>query len=809
MVWRDMRNLTVITFLIFFVGYPLGASIFASDAQTSGLDHFEKQIRPVLAAQCYKCHSADAEKVKGGLLLDSKAGVLKGGDHGPVLVPGKPEESRIITALRHTDEELQMPPKHKLDDHEIEAFVKWIEMGAPDPRDGQPAKPRRELAEARKFWSFQPIGSPTIPSVQSELWPQNPIDFFVLSELEKRKLTPAPVADRRTLIRRATYDLTGLPPSPTDTEAFVADPAPLPDAFAKVVDRLLASPQYGERWGRHWLDLVRYADTAGDNSDYPVPELYRYRNYVIDALNRDKPYDQFIIEQIAGDLLPARDQAERNENVIATGYIALSRRFGSLANNYPQHLTIEDTLDNMGRTMLGLTISCARCHDHKFDAISKEDYYGLYGIFQSTKYPFPGIELDKIPRDFVPLVSEAQYNSAIAPYRARRAELDEKLKEARDDKKAAEKEKDKQRIAELDKLIRDLESKRSKAQKERPDVEFAYAVTDEKPANAKIHERGDPKSLGPEVPRKFLDILGGATLPPDEKTSGRLQLARWIADPANPLTARVMANRLWQYHFGQGLTSTPSDFGVRGQPPTNPALLDWLAHRFVQDGWSMKSMHRQIMLSRTYQLSTAENAMNLAVDPENKYHWRFNRRRLSAEELRDSMLLLSGSLDLSPMSKPHPFPHFAKWEYTQHHPFKEDYPTARRSIYRMSKRITALPYLQTFDGPDPNASTASRDSSVTTVQALYFLNNDFVHEQSRRFAERIQGERSQRKDRITLAFQLAFARPPQPAELRQMSDFLKQARSKLADLPPAEQNQRAWTSLAAVLFRANEYLYLD
>jgi hypothetical protein len=788
---------------------PFEAPIVAEGTANSSLEHFEKHIRPVLTDQCYKCHSADAEKVRGGLLLDTKAGVLKGGDHGPIIVPGKPAESRLINALRHTDEKLKMPPKHKLADHEVEAFVKWIVQGAPDPRDGAPVKPRRELAEAKKLWSLQPLHSPATPAVKDISWPKTPIDYFILSKLEHQQLAPVPQADRRTLIRRATFDLVGLPPNPADVESFLTDPAPLPDAFAKVIDRLLASPQYGERWGRHWLDLVRYADTAGDNSDYPVPELFRYRNYVIDSFNADKPYNQFIIEQIAGDLLPAVDQAQRNEQIIATGYIALSRRFGSIIDNYPQHLTIEDTLDNLGRNFMGLTITCARCHDHKFDAISKEDYYGLYGFFESTRYPFPGIELDKIPRDFVPLVSETDFEKAMAPHRERIAVLERKIREARDAKRSADKEKDKKRIADLDKRTNDLDAKLKQARKERPDVAFAYAVADSKPVNAKVHQRGEPKSLGPEVPRRFPDLLGGQVLPVPESTSGRLHLAKWIADPANPLTARVIVNRIWQYHFGRGLTATPSDFGVRGQPPTHPALLDWLAHRFVQDGWTFKSMHRLIMLSHTYQLSTAENPANLTADPDNKFHWRFNRRRLSAEELRDTMLFLGGSLDLSPMNQPHPFPHFAKWEYTQHHPFDDHYPTTRRSVYMLTRRITALPYLQTFDGPDPNTSTAARDSSVTTVQALYFLNNDFVHEQSRRFADMLLRERSRDRERIALALELAFARPPRESEIGQMNDFLDQARSQLKDLSPAEQSKRAWTSLAAVLYRVNEFLYLD
>ncbi len=803
----SMRTMRLRTFAV-LIAATLVTSRSSGAAEESGVEYFEKHVRPVLVEHCYKCHSAEAEKVKGGLLLDSKTNLLKGGDHGPIVVPGKVDESRIIAAIRYQDEKLQMPPKAKLSDEQIQALVGWVELGAPDPRDGEPTKPRRELTDAKKFWSIRPIGNPAIPFVRDQAWPRNQIDFFVLAALEKRNLVPASSAKRRTLIRRATFDLTGLPPSPADVDTFLNDPAPMNEAFAHVVDRLLASPQYGERWGRHWLDLVRYADTAGDNSDYPVPDLYRYRNYVIQSFNQDKPYDQFLIEQLAGDLLPARDQEQRNEQVIATGYIALSRRFGSIINNYPQHLTIEDTLDNMGRAFMGLTITCARCHDHKFDAISKEDYYGLYGFFQSTRYPFPGIELDKVPRDFVPLLPKEEYEEIMAPFNAKVADLDERLKAARAERKKAGDEGKRDILLDLDRKVREIEKLRVAAQKDQPKVPLAYAVEDEKPQNAKIHERGDPKKFGPEVPRKFLDLLGGQKLK-SESTSGRLQLAKWIANAENPLTARVMANRIWQQHFGKGLVPTPSDFGVRGQPPTHPELLDWLADRFIREGWSIKSMHRLIMTSRAYELSTEENFQNLAIDPENKFLWRFNRRRLSAEELRDSTLLLAGKLDTTPMNEAHPFPPADKWEYTQHFPFKDEYPTARRSVYMMGKRITALPYLQTFDGPDPNTSTSTRDSSVTTVQALYFLNNDFVQEQSRGFAGRLLHERSRTADRIQLSFSLAFSRPASPVEARGLEQFLADARAKLPDLPPAAQEERAWASVAGVLLRANEFLYVD
>jgi hypothetical protein len=791
--------------LLITVASGLATPALGNDA---GSELFEKKIRPVLVERCYECHSANAKKVKGGLLLDTRAGLRKGGDSGPAIVPGKPDESLLIKAIGYHDDKLEMPPKNRLSDDEVAAFVEWVKLGAPDPREGTPPGPKLELVEATKFWSFQPVQRPSLPDVSDKQWPQTPIDHFILSELQKRRLKPAPAADRRTLIRRASYDLIGLPPSPEEVEEFTKDAAPLPEAFAKVVDRLLASSHYGERWGRHWMDVVRYADTAGDNSDYPVPELYRYRNYVIDAFNSDKPYDEFVREQIAGDLLPAKEQSKKNEQIIATGYIALSRRFGSIVDNYPQHLTIEDTIDNLGRTFLGLSISCARCHDHKFDAISKEDYYGLYGIFQSTKYPFPGIELDKKPRDFVPLLEPEKYKALMDPYQKRLAEIEASVAKLKEERKQAVEKKDEKRAAELAQAVKTAGDERSKVPP--PRVDMAYAVSDAKPAHAKVHKQGDPKSPGDEVPRRFLQVLGGQTLSAeDAKTSGRRQLADWIAQTNNPLTARVIANRIWHYHFGSGLVATPNDFGVRGQPPTHPQLLDWLAGRFVADGWSIKKMHRLIMTSRVYQLSSADDEQNLAQDPENQFHWRFNRRRLDAEQFRDAVMLLAGTLDLSPLKKPHPFPPVEKWDFTQHYPFKDVYPTTRRSVYIMNKRLTALPYFQTFDGADPNATTAERDSSVTTVQALYLLNDDFIHEQAGKFARRLLRERAEDAARIDHAFELVLGRGPTTSERERSLRFIEQARARVQPAKAQDPEIRVWTSFAAVLLRINEFLYVD
>ncbi|WP_425614381.1 PSD1 and planctomycete cytochrome C domain-containing protein [Anatilimnocola sp. NA78] len=729
-----------------------------ADLTPENVAFFESRIRPLLVKHCYECHSADSKELQGELLVDSRAALRKGGSTGPAIVPGDPEQSLLIKAVRFSDE-LQMPPEKKLSKDDIADLEKWVSLGAPDPRTKATryVKKKIDLAAARQFWSFRQIENPAPPAVKNDAWPQGDIDRFILAELERRNLQPIQAADKRTLIRRATYDLTGLPPSPEEIAAFIGDDTP--QAWEKVIDRLLASRHYGERWGRHWMDLIRYADTAGDNSDYPVPQLYLYRNYIIDSLNADKPYDQFLREQIAGDLLPAENDSQRNEQIVATGYLASSRRFGSLVDNYPQHLTIEDTIENLGRTVLGLSVSCARCHDHKFDPISNEDYYGLYGIFASTRYPFPGIELDKKPRDFVPLLENGK-----------------------------------------------------------PGKQVAYAMADSKATDAHVQLRGEPDKPGDQVPRKFLDVLGGQMLSDKEaEQSGRVQLADWITDAQNPLTARVMANRVWHYHFGSGLVKSPSDFGARGQPPTHPQLLDWLATRFRQDGWSLKRLHKLIMLSNTYQLASVARAGEalltaaLSQDPNNDYHWRFSRQRLDAESLRDSLLVISGQLDDTMPREPHPFPPVDKWGFTQHHPFRDRYDSNRRSVYLMTARLNNIPFFATFDGADRNTSTPKRDSSVTTVQSLYLLNNEFLDQQAAKLAGRLLKEATDPQVRLERAVALTLGRPAtdiEQAAAKEWFDSLERE-FEMAAVPAADRLQQAWTSLTRVLFRSNEFLYVD
>jgi hypothetical protein len=787
---------------------------FAHAPTPDQIAFFERKIRPVLVESCYECHSEGADKIKGGLLLDSRAGVEEGGFTGAAITPGNPDASLLIEALRHTSEDVAMPPKKKLPPEVIADFETWVSMGAPDPRITDTvasvrAKESIDWDAARTWWAFQPLTQPALPEVKQANWPVNAIDRFILARLEAVQLAPAAAADKRALIRRATYDLTGLPPTPDDITAFLNDDQP--EAFARVVDRLLASPRYGERWGRHWLDVVRYADTAGDNSDYPIPQIHRYRDWVIGAFNRDLPYDQFVRDQLAGDLRGGTTPGEQQERIVATGYLANARRFGSRVDDYPQHLTIEDTIDNVGRSFLGLTVSCARCHDHKFDPISAKDYYALYGIFHSTRYPWPGIELDKKQRDFVPLVTADKLPEAEAALKARRQEQarhEKEVKRLRDSLKDLAEAEKKERQAE----IKAAEKVLAEAMKQPLPFDLAYAVGEAAAvSDVSVQLKGDPAKPGDVVPRRFLTVLGGATLDPATATSsGRAQLADWILGPENPLPARVMANRIWHHHFGRGLVATPNDFGKQGKPPTHPELLDYLAVTFREGGWSIKAMHRLIMLSRTYQLASTRAPDALERDPTNDLLASYPRRRLDAEAIRDTLLALGGNLDLAtPGAHPFPAPH--EWKYTQHNPFKEVYEHAHRSVYLMTQRIQRHPFLAIFDGADPSTSTPARPNSTTPLQALFLLNDSLVHQQSERFAERIHVIGEDDRARIDHAYQLALSRPAAPEERDAALTFVTRARDRLrADGVTAERAEtEAWQAFTRVLFRLNEFVYLD
>ena len=799
-VWAGRGSLPTIT--------PNG---FVTAPTTEQLAFFETKIRPVLVDRCYECHSADAAELGGSLLLDSRKGIVIGGDTEPPVIPNDPDQSLLIRAVSYSDVKLRMPPDEKLPDDEIESLQAWIAMGAPDPREEntvQTYKDRTAIdwVAGRDFWSLRPIKQPSLPAVQNAAWPVSELDRFILSRIESNGLQPSQDADQRTLIRRATFDLIGMPPTPSEIDAFIHDSSP--DAFAMLIDRLLSSRHYGERWGRYWLDVVRYSDTAGDNSDFPIPQMVRYRDWVINAFNRDLPYDDFVRHQLAGDLLPYNSRDEKFEQTIATGYIAGARRFGSRVDDYPQHLTIEDTIDNVGRAFLGATINCARCHDHKFDPFSNADYYALYGIFHSTRYPWPGIELEQKQRDLIPLVDDETFRAAqeVKSIEEKRLnEIAEQLKTKRNETKAGSDER-----KEADKLWENANLTADKFSKSPLPFEQAYAVCDAKVIeDSAMQIKGNPSKLGDLVPRHFLSVLGGQTLSPDDSTSGRLQLAEWIVDPNNPLAMRVIVNRIWLHHFGTGLVPTPNDFGRQGKPPTHPELVDWLASMFRESGYSIKTLHRTIMLSHAYRLASRMSDAAADRDPSNELLTAFPRRRLDAEAIRDTVLTLGGTLDLSRPGV-HPFPPQAEWKFTQHNPFKAVYVTNHRSVYLMTQRIQRHPFLAIFDGPDPSVSTPQRLTSTTPIQSLYFLNDSVVHEQAQLFARRIIDSSDADIQRLSFAFLHALGREPSADEIKGAAVFLDQTRvDASSNLNPNEANESAWQAMVRVILRLNEFVYVD
>tara|TARA_B100000809_G_scaffold39244_1_gene34347 strand:+ start:3311 stop:6037 length:2727 start_codon:yes stop_codon:yes gene_type:complete len=774
----------------------------------SRVEFFQKQIFPVLKKECFSCH--DTASRKGGLRVDSRQFLVTGGKSGPAIVPGDPEKSLLIQAIRHQYEKLKMPPKKQLPQSTIDKFSQWIRNGADWIERPQDAADYVITDEQRQFWSFQPLAHPEPPRVRG-LKDANPVDRFVVARLKEQGLVQGRQADPRTLIRRATYDLIGLPPTPEEVQDFLASWSRDRDAaMAQLVDRLLDSPHYGERWGRHWLDLARYADTAGDASDFPIPEAYKYRNYVIDSFNNDKPYDQFIREQLAGDLLPFETDDQRWEQTIGTGFIAISRRIGVSPQNLG-HITIEDTIDSIGKTFLGLTVSCARCHDHKFDPIPTSDYYALYGILDSSIYPHVGAEHQPWRSDFVYRIGQEKSNELLEPYRdvlqvwndRERA----KLEEYRDFQRKKITDPGKTREKAWAAVVAMREERRSHAEAF-PDLEIAYAIQEGEPRDASIQLGGstDKNAQGATVRRGFLQILGGEKLPEDAVGSGRRELADWIADPDNPLTARVMVNRIWHYHFGRGLVGTTSDFGVRGTLPTHPQLLDFLASYFIDEGWSIKQMHRLMMLSRTYQLSSRDIPASSKLDPTNQFLWRANRLRLDAEQIRDSILAFSGQLDLTPGGR-HPFGHRLTYFYRQHEPFVGDYPTRRRSIYMMQQRIKKNDQLDLFDGSDGNIPLGERKSTTTTLQALFLMNSEFSHQQAVGIAGRMPDLSAELATRVNWAYELIFSRLATVEEIDRAAVYLEEVRTFQGQ--DADWQEEAWAGYLRGMISSNEFLFVD
>jgi len=571
------------------------------------LHFFETSVRPLLVKHCFRCHGE--KKQWGSLRLDSADGLLKGGESGAVISAVSPKHSLLLKRLREPDEELRMPKGGQLTNQQIATLVRWVEMGAPFPAA---QTPQRKLRNPN-HWSFQPLGEIALPAVTNIAWPQSEIDHFILARMEQAGLSPAGSADPGTLLRRVTYDLTGLPPTPAEIDSFLADRSP--DAFVRVVERLLASPRYGERWGRHWLDVARYADSNGFDENVCHGNAWRYRDYVVSALNGDKPFDQFVVEQLAGDLLPFDSQAQQHEQLIATGFLSMGPKVLAETDQARMRMDIiDEQLDTTGRAFLGLTLGCARCHDHKFDPVSAEDYYGLAGIFKSTltmrKYQkvaewhehlLPSAAASAIQKAF-----DAQVESASMEIAGLIAEANRKVQGNQPtvppgDSGHKPENLEERYPAQTREKLRKLRAALDALQKEGPNLPAAMGVTEDKVVDIAVHLRGDPLKLGKVVQRRMPTVLAGPSLPQfTDRASGRQQLAEWLVDHRNTVTARVIVNRIWRWHFGRGLVPSTDNFGVLGEAPSHPKLLDWLARWFIEEGWSIKALHRRILLSSTW-----------------------------------------------------------------------------------------------------------------------------------------------------------------------------------------------------------------
>ncbi|HLJ54980.1 MAG TPA: DUF1549 domain-containing protein [Chthonomonadaceae bacterium] len=1002
---------------------------------------FESRVRPLLSAQCFQCHGA--ENQRGGLRLDSREAVLKGGAKGEDVVAGDPDRSRLIAAVRY-DGPINMPPAGKLRPEEIAALTEWVKIGAPWPAaapvTGGAAKGQAAdmvlTAAQRDFWSFCPVIKPAAPRVKDAGWCANAIDRFVLARLEAKGLKPAPPADRRTLIRRVSFDLTGLPPTPDEVEAFVNDRSP--NAWQRLIDRLLASPHYGERWGRHWLDVARYADSNGLDENVAFANAYRYRDYVVKAFNEDKPYDQFVCEQLAGDLMPTEDEALRNDRLTATGFLSLGPKLLAEPDKPKMVMDIiDEQIEVTSKAFLGLTVTCARCHNHKFDPIPTKDYYALAGIFKSTKtmsnvatvamwqerplhsrrsdaevaaleaqirdaqasldrakaaanaavlsevranaanlvkagwelaqqgepisiadtparpgdpprtvieavrfnrgdigrdvdsygkgiggiilnvgganrvewdvdvpaagdyrlevryasaqvrpvrlllngklirtdaaaqntgsffpdgqrwevvgrYPMLAgrnvlrLEAIGVPphinrflfspvqprRDGRPIESAAQIASrfsvsvpllrAAARFAASEKQDPSTLNPA-DLAAAASRFADRfalpdapeplyadgqrRALVRAQKSLADLRDRESKP----PTV---MAVEDTKPENCRVHIRGDTQNLGDEVPRHFLTVLGGDRVTIDAGHSGRLELAKWIARPENPLTARVEVNRIWQGHFGAGLVQTPDNWGFLGLRPTNPELLDWLAATFVEQCWSVKKLHRLILMSSAYKMGSQADAKTEAIaakaDPEDTLLWKIPRRRLEAEPFRDALLFVAGKLDLTVGGT---------LLTTKNHDYVTNDQSGNAASYNANRRGLYLPIIrnalydmfQAFDYGDPSMVNAKRSTTTVAPQALFVMNSPFVIEQARAFAAALRAEAPDDASRIRLAYLRAYSRPPTSEETRRAQAYLTAYTGKLASTEPdsGKRSEAAMASLCQLFLASNEFIYVN
>jgi Ca2+-binding EF-hand superfamily protein len=779
------------------------------------LAFFEKSIRPVLVSKCYGCHSAEAEKLRGGLLLDTRDGLRTGGDSGPAVVPGDPRKSLLIQALKGTDDAKPMPPKEKLSADVVADFEKWVRTGAPDPRTGKAAAKKAEtidIAKGKEHWAFQPPKKHAPPAVKDAAWPKSDIDRFVLAKLDEKGLTPAADADRRTLLRRVYFDLVGLPPAPADVEAFVNDSSP--DAFARVVDKLLASPAFGERWGRHWLDVARYAESSGKEQNILYPFAWRYRDYVIQSFNADKPYNQFLREQLAGDLLPAANDTQKAEQLIATGFLAIGPKSHNERIPLQFRLDVADEqIDAVSQAMLGLTVACARCHDHKFDPIPQKDYYALAGIFLSTEARF-GTPAILIARNATPLVELPAGADVPTGMTLSKRELQtlkdrlEFLKKQRDEA-IAEARKDGQppvRLVFLNAQIGTVEKQISNFDADGNPKKLAMGAADRPyPRDSAVYFRGEPDKPGEFVPRGFLQVLSDGPAKKIAAGSGRKELADRVGSKDNPLTARVMVNRVWLHLFGRGIVPTPDNFGTTGQPPSHPELLDYLAVNFVENGWSVKKLIRSVVLSRAYRMASTHDPKNAATDPDDVYLWRMSPRRLDAEAIRDAMLAVAGQLDAAPANGSPVGKFEGPAQVLQRFGGLDRLAeTNHRSVYLPVVREQVPEVLALFDFAEPSLVAGARESTSVPAQGLYLMNNPQVIRLAEKTAERLAKEYLSDSERIDAAFRLAFGRPPSAAEAKAADGFL----TKFAGTQKGSR-KAAWAAFAQALFAAAEFRYVD
>ena len=765
------------------------------------LAFFEKNIRPVLIKSCYECHSAEADKLKAGLALDARVALLKGGDSGAAVVLGKPEESLLIKSLRHDDPDLKMPPeKHggKLSEAVIANFVEWVKRGAPMP-EGQAVAVAQKMEARMDHWAFKPVEDSPAPAVKSTSWPRTEVDRFVLAELEKKGLAPVADAEPAALLRRVHLDLTGLPPTAEQVTAFLA--APSESRIDGVIDELMKSPQFGERWGRHWLDVARYAESSGKETDFAYPHAWRYRDYVIKAFNADMPFDQFIREQIAGDLFDARDDKERAELLIATGFLAIGPKSHIEKNPLQFEMdVVDEQIDTVSQAFLGLTAACARCHDHKYDPVSQRDYYALAGIFRSTDTKFGTVEMiqNNNASTLVPLPAGAGQPDALKPLTPReRSRLEGSIAQ----KSARLAELTKQRMFASSEFVQTrlrLATDKSHLAAYEADgtpKQFVTCVLErDKPRDSALLIRGEVQKPGDMVQRGLPMLAKTSAAIPSG--SGRKELASWISSPDNPLTARVIVNRVWLHLFGQGIVTTPDNFGLSGQAPSHPALLDHLATRFVKEGWSVKKLIRELMTSRVYALSTAHDAKNFEADPDNTLLWRMTPRRLDAESIRDAMLLTAGKLDLTPPTGS------AVGAYGEGYAVgantkQIDQVSPHRSVYLPVVRNLPLESLTLFDMTPGSIVTGQRPQTTVPAQSLYLLNSPYVLKAAEFAAQRLLTDRPKSEPhRVKLAYERIFNRPPTDSEVEAALKFVKTK-------PDATQ---AWAALCQSLWASHEFL---